>query len=381
MIDAFRIESAGDDLQAMMSATYVAGYRVGMIVAGAGALYLASYFGSEMDAYRYEAWRWSYLIMAACMLIGVLTTFVVPEPQVSRGRELLTDVGDNVRFVVVFLLAAITFVLLFLFVGRFMPQTSSVLLGFVSESLRLISAVMGGLCVAVLLARMGLVSQHMIGVTYIEPVREFFQRFGWRTALLLLALVGFYRISDIVLGVIANVFYQDLSFTKNEIASVVKVFGVVMTILGGFVGGVLSVRYGVMRVLFLGALLTILTNLTFILLAMTGKSMPMLYLVISLDNLTAGLASAAFIAFLSSLTNIKFTAVQYAIFSSLMTLLPKLLGGYSGSVVDSVGYVSFFWIAASLGLPVLLLVWLAGKHLAMNGPTDQSQSSPASQRH
>ena len=180
--------------------------------------------------------------------------------------------------------------------------------------------------------------------------------------MLLLALVGLYRISDIVLGVIDNVFYQDMGFTKPEIATVVKTFGLFMTIFGGFLGGILAMRYGVMRILFLGAVLSALTNLLFMLLASMGNDLTMLYIVISADNLSAGLASAAFIAFLSSLTNISFTAVQYAIFSSLMTLLPKILGGYSGTMVDSIGYQHFFLFTALLGVPVLLLIWLARRH-------------------
>ena len=127
-----------------------------------------------------------------------------------------------------------------------------------------------------------------------------------------------------------------------------------------------SLRYGVLKILFLGALLSAITNLLFMLLAETGYSLPMLYIVISADNLSAGLASAAFIAFLSSLTNISFTAVQYAIFSSLMTLLPKILGGYSGSMVESMGYQTFFLITALMGVPVLLLIVLAGKKLSTN---------------
>ncbi len=136
-----------------------------------------------------------------------------------------------------------------------------------------------------------------------------------------------------------------------------------MTIVGGFLGGLLSVRFGVMKILFLGALLSAVTNLMFMWLAQTGYNMPMLYLVISADNISAGLASAAFIAFLSSLTNISFTAVQYAIFSSLMTLLPKILGGYSGTMVDGMGYSNFFLSTALMGVPVLILIVFAGKHL------------------
>jgi MFS transporter, PAT family, beta-lactamase induction signal transducer AmpG len=214
----------------------------------------------------------------------------------------------------------------------------------------------------------GWVNRDMVIETYVEPAREFFQRYGVKVALLLLALVGLYRISDIVLGVISNVFYQDLDFTKDQIATVVKTFGLAMTILGGFLGGILSVHYGVMRILFVGALLTVVTNLFFILLAVVGNNELLLYLVISADNLTAGLASAAFIAFLSSLTNVRFTAVQYAIFSSLMTLVPKVIGGYSGTMVDSFGYINFFIVAALLGIPVLALVWAAGRHVELELP-------------
>jgi PAT family beta-lactamase induction signal transducer AmpG len=136
-----------------------------------------------------------------------------------------------------------------------------------------------------------------------------------------------------------------------------------MTILGGFLGGSLALRYGVMRILFLGAVLSAATNLLFLLLAQSGANVPMLVVVIAADNLSAGLASAAFIAYLSGLTNISFTAFQYAVFSSLMTLFPKLLGGYSGNIVDSIGYSSFFLITAALGIPVLLLVYLAGRYM------------------
>jgi PAT family beta-lactamase induction signal transducer AmpG len=159
-----------------------------------------------------------------------------------------------------------------------------------------------------------------------------------------------------------------MGYTKVEIASVVKTFGLLMTIAGGFLGGLLSVRFGVLKILFLGALLSAVTNLLFMLLAESNHSLPMLYLVISADNLSAGLASAAFIAFLSSLTNIAFTAVQYAIFSSLMTLLPKILGGYSGTMVDSLGYLNFFLITAAMGLPVLVLIWFAAKKLELSEP-------------
>ena len=133
-------------------------------------------------------------------------------------------------------------------------------------------------------------------------------------------------------------------------------------------GGVLSLRFGVMRILFLGAVLSAVTNLLFILLAKSGANLAMLYMVIGADNLSAGIASAAFVAFLSSLVNISFTATQFAIFTSLMTLLPKLLGGYSGSMVNVLGYPGFFTATALMGLPVLALIWIAGKKLDIKNP-------------
>jgi len=215
---------------------------------------------------------------------------------------------------------------------------------------------------------------------YIMPVKDFFSRYPLKSALLLLALVGFYRVSDIVLGVVSNVFYVDLGFSNNEIATITKTFGLVMTLAGGFLGGLLTVRYGIMRILFTGALLSAGTNLLFMLLAATGADISLLAMVIAADNLSAGLASTAFVAFLSSLTSVSFTAVQYAIFSSVMTLFPKLLGGYSGSMVSSLGYGTFFLITACAGLPVLLLIWLVRREegLRANESLGKAHNAPSS---
>ncbi len=372
VIDAYRIESAERDLQAMMSSTYIAGYRIGMLVAGAGALFLASHFGSEKGSYSYQAWMITYSIMAAVMLVGVVTTLVIAEPVVNREKTHQHSVTNYFGFLFMFAIAVTGFVLTFIYSAGLVGSIKSILVdffgnrhlaGFLVETVRLVFAVAIAAAIATGVVKTGVVNRTMVVSTYVEPLRDFFVRYGVNLALLLLALIGLYRISDIVLGVISNVFYQDLGFTKDEIATIVKTFGLFMTIAGGFLGGILSVRFGVMKTLFLGALLTVLTNLLFIVLARAGHDITLLYVVISADNLTAGLASAAFIAFLSSLTNIKFTAVQYAIFSSLMTLFPKIIGGYSGTIVDTVGYPHFFLIAAALGVPVLLLVWLANRYL------------------
>ncbi|NBV01776.1 MAG: MFS transporter, partial [Burkholderiaceae bacterium] len=156
----------------------------------------------------------------------------------------------------------------------------------------------------------------------------------------------------------ANPFYVDMGYTKDEVAAVSKVFGVIMTLLGAFIGGVLTLRFGVMRILFVGAVLSAVSNLLFAWLAARGHDLQGLIWVISADNLSSGIASAAFIAYLSSLTNIRYSATQYALFSSMMLLLPKWLAGFSGVFVDTFGYQAFFISTAIIGVPVLMLIWL-----------------------
>ena len=176
---------------------------------------------------------------------------------------------------------------------------------------------------------------------------------------MILALIATYRISDVVMGIMANPFYVDLGFTKTEVAAVSKVYGVIMTLVGAFVGGVLALRLGVMRILMLGAVLSAASNLLFAWLESRGHDVQALIFVISADNLSSGIASSAFIAYLSSLTNVNYSATQYAMLSSMMLLLPKFVAGYSGMYVDHFGYANFFTATALLGLPVLVLIWLA----------------------
>ncbi len=373
VIDAYRIESADSNLQTLMSSTYIAGYRIGMLVAGAGALYLASYFGSDKGSYNYQAWQYSYSIMAAVMLIGVATTLSIKEPE-ARDDEINYSSKDYLRFLLLFIICVAGFIAVFYFSSDLVKNIKTTLTeifankniaGFVVELMRLITAISVAVVLAVFQIQAGIVKKQMAIETYVNPISDFFKRYGINLAILILALIGFYRVSDIVMGIVANLFYQDLGYSKNEIASVVKTFGLLMTIAGGFLGGLLSVRFGVMKILFLGAVLSAVTNLLFMLLAQIGYNLPMLYVVISADNLSAGLASAAFVAFLSSLTNIKFTAMQYALFSSLMVFFPKMLGGYSGMMVEGIGYSSFFLITAVIGLPVLVLIVIAGKRLEL----------------
>ena len=367
VIDAYRIESAPADEQAMTSSTYIAGYRIGMIVASAGALLLATQLGSTKESYSYAAWMYTYVAMAAVMLVGVATTLIIREPISHREDINNYKTSDYLRFLCIFVVAVFAFIATFKFSSGIVSSANAYLkdvldnrhlAGFIVATIRLTVAI--GVCalVAFALIKAGIGNRQMITEAYVDPVRDFFWRYGMGIAVLLIALIGLYRVSDIVMGVIATVFYLDLGYTKPEIAAVSKFFGLIMTIAGGLAGGFLAVRYGVMRILFLGAVLSAITNLLFILLAKTEPSIAMLVVVIGADNLSAGLASAAFIAFLSSLTNISFTAMQYAIFSSVMTLFPKILGGYSGAIAESIGYANFFTMTALLTLPVLVLIFI-----------------------
>ncbi len=370
VIDAYRIECADESLQALLASMYIAGYRGGMLVAGAGSLFLAGYLGTSIDLYDYKSWQITYLSMAGVMCCGVVTTLVISEPRrgsASTSERYKYTVFEYFKFVALFLVSAAAFASTFFFSGSLvaeiklalsaLPFTGGAGGSFLVELLRFISAIMMAGLVAVIMVQLRLVNRSMVRETYLEPIRDFFVRYGGKSALLLLLLIGFYRLSDIVLGVVSNVFYLDMGFTKNVIAGVTKSFGLAMILAGGILGGILTVRFGVNNILLLGAFLSAATNVLFLFLARVGADVTMLAVVIGADNLSAGIATTAFVAFLSSLTSASFTAVQYAIFSSVMTLFPKLIGGYSGTMVSSFGYEYFFLLTAIMGIPVVFLVW------------------------
>lgn len=323
-LDAWRIESAAVREQAVLAAAYQTGYRLGMIWAGAGVLWIAARaqalgVGSgSVDAltgggpvaagvaYAHGPWQVAYTAMAASMMVGILTVLLSREPLPEP-----------------------------------VPGTDTTA-----------PAARAGGPLARLL--------RWLRAAVVEPFADFLRRWRWR-ALLLLALIGVYRISDVVMGIMANPFYVDMGFTKDEVAAVSKVFGLIMTLGGAFVGGLLAVRRGVMPVLMLGALLSAASNLLFAWLAGHGHDVRALVAVVSVDNLAGGLASAAFVAYLSGLTSVQYSATQYALFSSMMMLAPKWLAGFSGQFVDAYGYETFFIATAALGLPVLVLVMVAAK--------------------
>ena len=312
-LDAYRIEAVKIEWQAAMAATYQTGYRIAMIAAGAGVLWIAASVDVSEVTYEHAPWQTAYLIMAAAMSVGVIATLIIREPEVH--------------------IAAIK-----------------------------IEAGLSG------------VARWFIDAV-IHPFVDFFQRYRWQ-ALTLLALIATYRISDVVMGIMANPFYVDMGYTKNEVANVSKVYGVIMTIVGAWIGGLLSMRFGNLRVLMLGAILSAATNLLFAWLATRGHDVQALIFTVSADNLSAGIASAAFVAYLSSLVNVTYSATQYALYSSIMLLLPKFVAGFSGVAVDAWGYASFFNATALLGVPVLLLVWLAGRVHAQHVKPASAASSP-----
>lgn len=564
VIDAYRIELAETEMQTVLASTYNAGYRLGMIVAGAGALFLAASLGTAKGNYIYEAWKYTYLTMAVVMVVGLVTTLLIREPQVDRVDKHYKNI-DYYRLVLVFVLAVASFVCFYIYSDDLIQYLQSIwkiedsFLKFLMEAVRFLGSGAGAVFVASVLIRLGVVNQQMAYETWVNPIADFFKRYGLKLALVLLLLIGFYRISDIIAGVISNVFYQDLNFTKEQIAEAVKIYGVIFSLLGGFLGGLLAQRMNIMKLMFVGAVLASSTNLIFIGLVKSGAPMQAvqihvadktfqatpdevgywkvtipsqdlvqtktlridaaladqtvaqqytvpylidngtaqiklfpvtsdnsltaaeskqsivikgqtvglkltdlqedkpitlkldaktypakldkdglfsgtidgkdlqasasktiiavvnyknpktslytdqryqltekkadidvdiqpvpvvkadtntsveikgkvieqyssgwLYFAIVVDNLASGLAGAAFIAFLSSLTSVSFTAVQYAIFSSLMTLTPKILGGYSGTIVTNIGYPKFFLMTTLIGIPILLLVlWVA----------------------
>ena len=292
-IDAYRIECAGQEMQALLAASYQYGYRISMIIGGAIALYIA----------QWGSWQTAYQCMAACMLIGLATTLYCKEPPMPEGARVgpIFDAGFGKWFF-----------------------------------------------------------ESVVG-----PFVDFFNRYG-TFALTMLAFIAFFRMSDYVLGILANPFYLDIGFSKAEIASVAKLYGLWVALFGIAGGGWSIVRFGLAKSLIAAAVLIATTNLIFAGLAYTGPDLWALAVTISFDNFAQGFSGTVFIAYLSSLTNMKFTATQYALFSSLSVFFVKFIAGWSGNVQESLGYVGFFVYAAALGIPSIILSIVVVRHSQLN---------------
>ncbi len=300
-LDAWRIESAPIEMQGGMAAAYQLGYRVAIVVASAGALSIAADYG----------WAVSYQTMAALVLVGIVTTLSVREPE----RRAPDDAIAREQRVSAWLAARPRW-------PEWLRQTGAWLVGAVAL-----------------------------------PLVDFFARYGLMLGLLIFAFIGSYRLTDFTMGVMANPFYLDMKFSLKEIAVVAKLIGLPFSLLGVVLGGVAIAKLGRVRTLVAGSILVICSNLAYALFASIGQHhAPGLAAIVALDNIAIGVHGTALITFLSSLTSAKYTATQYALLSSLYALPGKLLMGTSGFVVDAIDYPSFFLYTASLSLPGLLML-------------------------
>jgi PAT family beta-lactamase induction signal transducer AmpG len=280
VIDAYRVERLPKEAQGTGAAWATFGYRIGMLVSGAGALYLADNIG----------WEMTYFAMAGVMALGLITTLVMREPQVEVA-------GDW--------------------------------------------AMGGGL--------MNFIRHYVVA-----PFRDFMTRPLWLAVLLFVVL---YKLGDAFMGVMFNPFLLDIGFTKTQIAQVVKFYGLIATIIGTFAGGWLVGHVGMFRALLLCGFGHMLTNLLLVELAGRGADLQFLVFAISTENFTGGMATAAFIAYLSALCKLNYTATQYALLSSLAAFGRTWLSTPSGALAAAVGWEIFFAIASLMAIPGLLLLW------------------------
>lgn len=300
-IDAYRTEILEENQLGAGAANLVFGYRIGMLVSGGGALLLADMLG----------WFWAYIAMAAVMGCGIAVVLLNPEPKVreSAAQRQFRDQSERTA-------------------GRLrgMPK-------FLRSWL------------------------HWMYEAVVCPFAEFMMRPGW---ILILFFVAFYKYGDALLGNMAVPFYLDIGFSKSEIGVVSKGFGLAMTLVGAGLGGVLVARYGILKALLFAGILQAVSNLVFVGQAWVGYSLPMLATTISIENLTGGMGTTAFVAYLSSLCNVAYTATQYALLSSLTAFARTFFAAGGGWLADQTEHwVLYFILTTIAALPgLLLLVWM-----------------------
>lgn len=300
VIDAYRVEILEEEALGAGAGNIVLGYRLAMLASGGGALVIADAAG----------WFWAYAAMAGLMAVGMVTVLLNREP--ARPHLERSAVEEE---------RARAWIDRHAHLG---PRTSRGL---------------GWLYGAVVL-----------------PLSDFFTRRHWLVILLFIAL---YKYGDALLGVMANPFYIEIGFTKTEIGVVSKSYGVIMTIVGGLLGGVLVARIGIMRALLVCGILQAASNLVFVAQAMAGADVRMLMVTISVENLSGGMGTAAFVAYLSSLCNLAYTATQYALVSSFMAFARTFFASGGGWVADRVDWVTYFLISTAAAAPgLLLLLWM-----------------------
>jgi len=299
VIDAYRVELLTPEEQGTGAAWITFGYRIGMLVSGAGALASADQFG----------WHTTYLLMAGVMALSMLVTLLAKE--VVGGRSSV--------------------------VGK---ENDSLTPPSLNSELRPLTTFFRNYV--------------------LDPFRDFMTRPHW---LAVLAFVVLYKLGDAFMGIMFNPFLLDLGFTKTEIATVVKLYGLIATILGTFAGGWMVARVGTFRTLLLCGAAHMFTNLMLVVQARLGADIHFLAVSISLENFTGGMSTAAFIAYLSALCRVHYTATQYALLSSLAAAGRTWLSTPSGALAKAVGWEWFFAIASLMAIPgLVLLVWLEKKN-------------------
>jgi len=302
VVDAYRVEILEEHQFAAGAAAIVFGYRVGMLVSGAGALYLASAF----------AWPLVYAAMAVLVLVGVATVLLNPEPTMRETSESIVR-EEEVRA----WLAE-------------RPHLSGPL-----------SAALAGLYIAV-----------------VCPFAEFMARPAWVAILL---FVIFYKFGDSLAGVMTFPFLDDIGFTKIDIANVAKVFGFAATLAGLALGGALMAGLGLYKSLWICGVLQLVSNLMFAVQAMVGADITFLALTIGLENLAGGMGTAVFVAYLSSLCNVAYTATQYALLSSFMVVARTWLSSSGGALAEWLDWIGFFLLTTGAAVPGLVLLWWLGR--------------------
>lgn len=308
-IDAYRVEILEERQYGAGAATIVLGYRIGMLVSGAGALYLATYV----------SWSATYGIMAGFMIVGMVTVLLNPEPSVRKSRESV----EQERRIAAYL------------------ESRPDLKG---NKAKVLAWIYGAV---------------------ISPFADFIGRRGWLVILLFILL---YKFGDALAGVMTMPFYVELGFTKIQVANITKIFGMAAIIIGAVIGGVMVDRLGILKSLFVCGILQMFSNLMFAVLAMAGHDLRVLTLAIAVENLSGGMGTAAFVAYLSSLCNVAYTATQYALLTSFMAFGRTVLTSSGGWLADQMDWVSFFVLTTVAALPgLLLLVGIARRFVA---PTD-----------
>ena len=348
VIDAYRIELLTDDQQGAGAANIVTGYRIGMWVAGAGALYIADQAG----------WSSAYTVMALLILIGVVTVLTLPEPDIdapsqAAGQTAITDHSQRNRFLI---LSAGLGVLLALIIG---------------DQYGLRTGMIGGLITAALFAALSILFSRSSAFREgaIEPFQDFFLRNGVTIAVVILAFISLFKASDVLLTLMANPFYLETGFTKSEIAWVSGTFGFFVTFLGSYIAGLLIYRIGIMPGLWISGILMMASNLMFALQAYVGANYGLFHVTILIENLSGGMGTTAFVAYLASLCNRRYTAVQYALLTSFMQMLGKyVIVPSSGFLVEGVGWIQFFVLSSLAGIPALILLWWLGKRVSITVP-------------